>query len=181
MERVCNKCGHRNPFGDVSPTAACPGCGAIYAKLEVQAARTAAQHTKKEVAWSTWAMVGVAISAAFLVGAVWNSRLRTVAPVQSTSAAMHAVTNCTTTDAHRLLRNLQTMTEWGIEGEFVTVRVLPEYWELLSADKLKQREFVEAIANTDACVAGRPREIDVYSPSYELIGHANPRSGIRTE
>lgn len=33
-QRKCLKCGHVRRLGDVGPDYACPGCGAVYAKLE---------------------------------------------------------------------------------------------------------------------------------------------------
>lgn len=127
---------------------------------------------KKPIPTYVWAIIGVSIFGAILIGYALNDRTT----AHSTAGSIEC------SNAHGLLRNLQTMTDWDeVDEESVIVRILPEYWNLMASDDAKQRELVEAIANTDACVAGRARYISVYSPGEVIVGVSDPDLGIRTE
>lgn len=68
MDRTCLKCGHSATDADTSPMAACPKCGAIYARVEavrrpVPPTAAVASHASPARSFSTAQLVGAAVLA----------------------------------------------------------------------------------------------------------------------
>ena len=86
---------------------------------------------------------------------------------------------CSRGDPHKTFEMMQELSVWNRDKEPVLIHIRPENWSVMKNDPDQQRQMVEAFANVDACLAGKPREIRVFSSDSELIGTASPSSGIR--
>ena len=45
-------------------------------------------------------------------------------------------------------------------------------------DSIQKEKMIRAVADSDACLLGLPREIKFYSPKGKLVGIASPETGI---
>jgi hypothetical protein len=100
MQRTCVKCGLVNDAADASPTAACPQCGAIYAKAttaavrqqQTQAVRDRLQSDRSKpsaperIAW----MFAVACAGLGMVDLIYTAIAAQSAPQQAAGAAFAA-------------------------------------------------------------------------------------------
>ncbi|SFN06897.1 hypothetical protein [Dokdonella immobilis] len=62
--------------------------------------------------------------------------------------------------------------------EPVFVHARRDTWVVLRSNDEMRRKMIEAIVNTDACLADKPRSIYVLDPDSNMIGKATPEGGI---
>ena len=194
MDKTCLACGHLNPAANGASDSACPQCGAIYAKLEARDRRFAApgqsdsQSAPSATAVEAWGLQTPSpLKRPWWIIPAWGVSIAVAAIVvlgtpRSAPRGEHSLPSaCAAADAKQLDQNLRVMSKWDeSDAELISVTVRREYWELMKDDQEKQDEFVRAVANTDVCVTGRARYIEVFGADGRALGYASPESGVKT-
>lgn len=80
---------------------------------------------------------------------------------------------------YRMLREIVVYDRTAEEPIFIHVR--PDFWAVLKNDASQRRKLMESIANTDACLVGKPRSLYLFDPDSNMIGKATPSSGIQMQ
>ena len=151
--------------------------GLIKGSTTPSVASTEKPTTERKTNWPI--IIGVIIAVGFLGNLIKPNK-----QTASTTATEKSVTNsdlqarCAKGDPYKAFTQLQEISVWNTDKEPILVHVRPEYWALLKNNPDQKRQFIEAVANTDVCVEGKPREIRIFSSDSVLIGSASPSNGI---
>ncbi len=138
------------------------------------------QNTTKERKTNWPIIIGAIVAIGFLGNFIKPNQLAaTTTAATKITADSNLEARCAKGDPHKAFIQLQEISVWNTDKEPVLVHIRPDYWNLLKNNPDQKRQVVEAIANTDACVEGKLREIRVFSSDSVLIGSASPSNGIR--
>lgn len=136
--------------------------------------------------WKAFAGVTIVVFAVLVVSSViWPQRPRTDAMPAATSTAQYSGADSDTRtrcdreekessyDTQEKIKELAAIEE---TAGGVRYTIYANSWTVVQP---RLDEFVHAIANTDACIEGKARRIDIYSPFGQVVGFADPSIGIR--
>lgn len=161
----CKECG-----AEVSTLAAsCPKCGAV-------------KPAKRGSRWSYilggFLLIGIIASAFKPSGNPGGTVAKRSVSAESANVE-DKPSACASGDAERVYRMLQEMVVYDRNAEEpIFVHIRPDFWSALKDNPAQQKQLMESIANTDACLALKPRSIYLLNPDSKMIAKATPSTGI---
>jgi hypothetical protein len=81
---------------------------------------------------------------------------------------------CDETASRNVQKMLHEMAIWYADKDIITFKWGSDWDEATPTEKLS---LIKTFANSDACLTGKPREINFYRKG-KLVGKASPTSGI---
>ena len=102
---------------------------------------------------TNWPIIIGVIVAISLWGTLVKPNKQTASTVATEKSATNAdlEASCAKGDPYKAFAQLHV---WNTDKEPVLIHVRPEYWALLKNNPDQKRQFIEAAANTDACIEG---------------------------